>query len=64
MTQKPSTGARPILLVEDEKEMADEIKGELEGLGYVVRMASIAEAADAARVGDAAMIIMDRIVFG
>ena len=44
--------------------MADEIKGELEGLGYVVRMASIAEAADAARVGDAAMIIMDRIVFG
>jgi two-component system, OmpR family, response regulator len=53
-----------ILLVEDEKELANEIKIELERLGYLVRMASIAEAADAARVGVAAMMIMDRIVFG
>jgi two-component system OmpR family response regulator len=44
--------------------MADEIRKELEGRGYLVRPASIAEAADAARVGDAAMLIMDRIVFG
>jgi two-component system, OmpR family, response regulator len=44
--------------------MADEIRSELESRGYFVRPASIAEAADAARVGDAAMIIMDRIVFG
>ena len=29
-----------------------------------MRTASIAEAADAARVGDAAMMIMDRMVFG
>jgi two-component system, OmpR family, response regulator len=50
--------------VEDEGELAHEIKIELERLGYLVRAASIAEAADAARVGDAAMMIMDRIVFG
>jgi two-component system OmpR family response regulator len=58
--------ARPqtIVLVEDEQAMAHEIKGELESAGYLVRHASIAQAADAARVGDAAMMIMDRIVFG
>lgn len=64
MTRTPSTQARTIILVEDEKEMATEIESELEGLGYLVRLASIAEAADAARTGDAAMLIMDRIVFG
>jgi len=44
--------------------MESEIKHELEGRGYLVRTASIAEAADAARVGDVAIMIMDRIVFG
>ena len=61
---KAETRPQTIVLVEDETEMADEIKGELEGKGYLVRIASIAQAADAARVGDAAMMIMDRIVFG
>jgi two-component system, OmpR family, response regulator len=64
LTKMPEAHPKSILLVEDEKEMADEIRGELESKGYVIRHASIAEAADAARVGDAAMIIMDRIVFG
>ena len=64
MTKTPSIRTLTILLVEDEKDMADEIKSELEGLGYLVRIASIAEAADAARAGDAALLIMDRIVFG
>jgi two-component system, OmpR family, response regulator len=64
LTRTPSTRDRTILLVEDEKEMETEIKIELERLGYLVRAASIAEAADAARVGEAAMMIMDRIVFG
>ena len=54
MTKTTSTRAQTILLVEDEQELANEIKSELEGLGYLVRTASIAEAADAARVGDAA----------
>jgi two-component system OmpR family response regulator len=58
------TRAQTILLVEDESELANEIKLELERLGYYVRTASISEAADAARVGDIAMMIMDRMVFG
>ncbi|HSZ95643.1 MAG TPA: response regulator transcription factor [Bradyrhizobium sp.] len=61
---KAENRPQTIVLVEDETEMAEEIKGELESKGYLVRIASIAQAADAARVGDAAMMIMDRIVFG
>lgn len=64
MTRTSSNRAVTIVLVEDETEMATEIKAELESRGHLVRTASIAEAADAARVGDAAMMIMDRIVFG
>src|ERR1700735_4442962 len=61
---KADTRPQTIVLVEDEEAMAVEIKGELESKGYLVRIASIAQAADAARVSDAAMMIMDRIVFG
>jgi two-component system OmpR family response regulator len=64
LTKTAPIHPQTIVLVEDEKELANEIKIELERLGYLVRMASIAEAADAARVGDAAMMIMDRMVFG
>jgi two-component system OmpR family response regulator len=64
LTKTASNRTQTVLLVEDEDELAHEIKIELERLGYLVRTASIAEAADAARVGDAAMMIMDRIVFG
>jgi two-component system, OmpR family, response regulator len=64
LTKTTSNRAQTIVLVEDESELANEIRLELERQGYLVRTASIAEAADAARVGDAAMMIMDRIVFG
>jgi two-component system OmpR family response regulator len=64
LTNQPEARAQTIVLVEDEQEMANEVKGELESRGFLVRLASIAEAADAARVGDAAMMVMDRIVFG
>lgn len=64
MTKAPSIARQTILLVEDEKDLANEIKLELERLGHRVRVASVAEAADAARVGDAAMLIMDRMVHG
>ena len=64
MTNKSETRAQTIVLVEDEPELAKEVKGELESKGYLVRLASIAEAADAARIGDATMMVMDRIVFG
>lgn len=56
--------ARTILLVEDELEMATEIKAALEQSDYVVRMASVTEAADAARTSGAALIILDRLFFG
>lgn len=59
-----SNRAQTIVLVEDESELASEIRIEFERLGHLVRTASITEAADAARVGDAALLIMDRIVFG
>ena len=64
MTKDAEKHVQTIVLVEDEKDMAAEVKAELEGKGYLVRHASIAEAADAARVGAAAMMVMDRIVFG
>jgi two-component system, OmpR family, response regulator len=64
LTRTSSNRAQTIVLVEDETELANEIKAELETRGHLVLPASIAEAADAARVGDAAIMIMDRIVFG
>jgi two-component system OmpR family response regulator len=64
LTTRTPIQRQTVLLVEDEKDLANEIKIELERLGYLVRVATIAEAADAARVGDAAMMIMDRLVFG
>jgi two-component system OmpR family response regulator len=64
LTDKPATRPQTIVLVEDETDLATEIKAELETRGHLVRTASVAEATDAARVGDAAMMIMDRIVFG
>ena len=64
MTKATPIRPQAIFLVEDEKELASEIKTELERLGYHVQMASIAETADAARVGDAAILVMDRMVFG
>jgi two-component system, OmpR family, response regulator len=64
LTNATPTPLQTILLVEDETGLANEIKIELERRGYLVRLASIAEAADAARVGDAALLIMDRLVFG
>ena len=64
MNKTTGIAAQTILLVEDEQELANEIKIELDRLGYFVRPVSIAQAADAARVGDAAMMIMDRMVFG
>ena len=64
MTKTIPIRTQSILLVEDESELANEIKIELERLGHHVQMASIAEAADAARVGGAAILVMDRMVFG
>ena len=64
MTKNPAARPQTIVLVEDEEELASEISTELAARGHLVRTASIAQAADAARVGDAAVMIMDRMVFG
>ena len=64
MNQGQSTPARTILLVEDETELATEIKAGLEKSDYVVRIASLSEAADVARTSGAAMLILDRLLFG
>lgn len=63
-TGNPSAGPRPILLVEDQPEIAAAISGELESQGHPVRHVSVAEATGMARLGDAALIILDRIIFG
>ncbi|MDE2063736.1 MAG: response regulator, partial [Bradyrhizobium sp.] len=52
------------MLVEDEEDLANEIKAELEGDGYLVRRVSIADAANAAEMSNAAMLILDRIHHG
>lgn len=64
MTKGPSVSVPTILLVEDEEDLANEIKAELEGDGYLVRRLSIADAAHAAAMSDAAMLILDRIHHG
>jgi two-component system, OmpR family, response regulator len=64
LTNVTAAPRQTIILVEDEEELANEIKLELERHGHLVRFASIVEAAHAARVGDAALMVMDRMVFG
>ena len=64
LTKGPSVPARTILLVEDDSELANAIKAELEGRGYLVRISSIADAVYLATTTDAAALILDRVVFG
>jgi two-component system OmpR family response regulator len=54
-----------VLLVEDEPELADEIRVELRRRGYEVRLAPTRdEGLRAAREGDAAILILDRMLHG
>jgi two-component system OmpR family response regulator len=64
LTRNLLANPRHILLVEDDKEFAIEIKSELENRDHLVRLASMAESADTARAGDAALLIIDRLIFG
>ena len=64
MSKGPSVPAWTILLVEDEIELANEIKAELERNGYLVRPGSMADMADIARTNGAAMLILDRLLYG
>ena len=64
MSKGPSVPAWTLLLVEDEVELANEIKAELERNGYLVRSVSIADVADIARTNGAALLILDRMLHG
>jgi two-component system, OmpR family, response regulator len=64
LSKGPSVPAWTLLLVEDEVELANEIKAELERNGYLVRPVSMADVADIARTNGAAMLILDRLLFG
>jgi two-component system, OmpR family, response regulator len=60
----PSVGASTILLIEDEEELANEIKAELEESGHLVRRIPIADAAKVAQAEGAALLILDRMLYG
>ena len=64
MSKGPSVPGWTILLVEDEIELATQIKVELERHGYLVSPVSMAVAADIARMNGAAMLILDRLLYG
>ena len=56
---------KPLLLVEDEAAMAEEIGSELERLGYLVKVAATEEMGlEAARSVAPALMIVDRMLAG
>ena len=58
-------GGSPILLIEEDRELAEEIRLDLEGGGHPVRVAeTLIEGLWAARSGDAAVIVIDRFLHG
>jgi two-component system OmpR family response regulator len=64
-SSSPSTKNATVLLIEDDEALAGEIKAALRGVGYGVQTAGdIAEALDAARQGEAAILVMDRMLHG
>jgi two-component system OmpR family response regulator len=55
----------PVLLIEDERDLAEEIRDELQGAGYRVESVQTLEAGlTAARRGDASVLIVDRMLRG
>jgi len=55
----------PVLLIEDEAELATEITAELRQSGYAVACAqSLGEGLDAVRNGEAAVLVVDRMLHG
>ena len=66
MPQTASLGAKPaVLVIEDERGLAEEIRYELQAEGYPVESAQTrAEGLRAAREGSAAVLVVDRILAG
>jgi two-component system, OmpR family, response regulator len=64
LNEGPLGLARTILLVEDDVDLASNIKAELEGNDYRVHVASIAEATDIAGTNGAGILILDLSLSG
>ena len=65
MEKAKSTKRPPVLVVEDEVDLAEEIRGELQRRGYEVSLADNKEdGLRAARAGQAAILILDRMLHG
>ena len=55
----------PVLVIEDERDLAEEIRFELQASGHVVQLAETCEEGlRAARAGGAAVMVMDRMLHG
>ncbi|MDE3174678.1 MAG: response regulator transcription factor [Pseudomonadota bacterium] len=64
-TPTEATTKPPVLLIEDERELADEIRFELQGIGHDVAYArTLQEGLSEARRGEAAVLIVDRMLNG
>jgi two-component system, OmpR family, response regulator len=64
-SSNPSGKSATVLLIEDDPALAEEMTAALRGNGYAVQMVdTIEEGLDAARLGEAAMLIMDRMLHG
>ncbi len=58
-------GSSPVLLIEEDPELAEEIRVDLEASGRPVQVAeSLTEGLRAARSGDAAVLVIDRLLDG
>jgi two-component system, OmpR family, response regulator len=66
MPQTASLGVKPaVLVIEDERGLAEEIRYELQAEGYPVELAETrAEGLRAARAGGAAVLVVDRMLHG
>jgi two-component system, OmpR family, response regulator len=63
--EQPRLGARPVLVIQDDRELAQEIRRDLEASGHTVRVAeTFAEGLRAARSGDASVLVVDRLLDG
>src|ERR1700689_2525276 len=61
---KPGSGSR-VLVIENDRELAEEIRLELEAGGHTVRVAeTLTEGLRAARSGDASVLVVDRLLDG
>jgi two-component system OmpR family response regulator len=56
-------GQKRVLVIDDDRSLAEDIRAELDGLGYATRVAhTIEEGAAEARAGDWAAMIVDRVL--